>query len=709
MHNCKSLDNTISESEIMKEDCETTNKQQHKGNGSSPSSSHTLTALWHGLGLFGESYLLFSVGTLRPFWETLYPSCFDMNDKSECAHPYLSYKSITYSVVLGVMFGMVVLGILANSIGRRKGSIITASLMAFGSMLLTLASIFLASTPSILFPAMSCSLFIFGIGVGGEYPLSASSASERAMIGMKKRQLNDVEHSHKMKRLLLMNSNSEDGNSSKNESNPSCQTPIHGNRKKDNNDAAAREKQTSLLEGQTITPPWQTLDANKPNSFNKNNNNNNLSIHTSSRLTPVTETYYSSGLPDVPLSPTNITKDTNNSLSSFNTSLRTRGREVLLVFSCQGLGIFANSLILTFLLLVTRNKNNNIDDDDNAQDDNNNNVNEYYDHSTLLNIWRITYATGAVILIYVLVSRIIHLTESEVWSQDQKKRQEERLEKHQREAGVGFKPPQQHLQHTVGPYEMKLRKDDAKKNKAKDQQQEEAVISPTMSSLTMRSEFEMLGSTNIDGCRIVPAVMMGYDDDGDETLNGKKKLSSETMLLLRHYGVRLFGTSMSWLLWVRCWLFGVVASAMLKLTYISLARLTCQDIAYYGNKLFQSTFLLALAGEDASLIHITSASALNAFIALLGYYAAACIVDDPDVGRLALQQTGFIITGTLFVLCGCLNDRISSTWLVVMYFGSSFFGQFGPNCTTFLIPAEVFPTSKRGESKKTYLLSSMIV
>lgn len=119
--------------------------------------------------------------------------------------------------------------------------------------------------------------------------------------------------------------------------------------------------------------------------------------------------------------------------------------------------------------------------------------------------------------------------------------------------------------------------------------------------------------------------------------------------------------------------------------------------------------MIALAGEDASLIHITSASALNAFIALLGYYAAAAIVDDPDVGRLALQQTGFIITGTLFVLCGCLNDRISSTWLVVMYFGSSFFGQCGPNCTTFLIPAEVFPTSKRGESKDLFAFPYMIV
>ena len=30
-----------------------------------------------------------------------------------------------------------------------------------------------------------------------------------------------------------------------------------------------------------------------------------------------------------------------------------------------------------------------------------------------------------------------------------------------------------------------------------------------------------------------------------------------------------------------------------------------------------------------------------------------------------------------------------------MYFGSSFFGQCGPNCTTFLIPTEIFPTEMR--------------
>jgi len=70
-------------------------------------------------------------------------------------------------------------------------------------------------------------------------------------------------------------------------------------------------------------------------------------------------------------------------------------------------------------------------------------------------------------------------------------------------------------------------------------------------------------------------------------------------------------------------------------------------------------------------------------------------VDHPAVGRVRLQQVGFLLTGTLFVGCGFLFDKLSSGWLVAMYLGSSFFGQLGPNATTFLIPAEIFPTEVR--------------
>jgi MFS family permease len=82
-------------------------------------------------------------------------------------------------------------------------------------------------------------------------------------------------------------------------------------------------------------------------------------------------------------------------------------------------------------------------------------------------------------------------------------------------------------------------------------------------------------------------------------------------------------------------------------------------------------------------------------VALCGYFAAAFLVDKVSVGRLRLQQYGFLIAGFLFCICGWFKNQLSSFWLVVFYFGSSFFGQCGPNCTTFLIPTEVFPTEMR--------------
>jgi len=48
---------------------------------------------------------------------------------------------------------------------------------------------------------------------------------------------------------------------------------------------------------------------------------------------------------------------------------------------------------------------------------------------------------------------------------------------------------------------------------------------------------------------------------------------------------------------------------------------------------------------------------------------------------------GFFISSILFISCGLTHDRMPSSGLVIIYFASSFFGQCGPNSTTFLIPA----------------------
>lgn len=134
---------------------------------------------WPGMGLFGESYLLFSIGTLTPLWELLFEDCL----AGETCPPRLRH-SLTYSVVLGVIFGMTLLGTLANTLGRRMGSILTATLMTVGAWGMSLCSLVLVDNPPLLFRCIVCLFFLFGVGVGGEYPLSASSASERAMAAL---------------------------------------------------------------------------------------------------------------------------------------------------------------------------------------------------------------------------------------------------------------------------------------------------------------------------------------------------------------------------------------------------------------------------------------------------------------------------------------------------------------------------------------------
>lgn len=139
-------------------------------------------AAWPGMGLFGESYLLFSIGLIKPFWEVLYPQCFTY----EVCSPWL-LNSLTYSVVVGVMCGMITVGYFANSMGRRMGGITTASFMCTGAIGLTFVSFIFSNNPRFLFLSMSILLFIFGVGVGGEYPISSSTATEKAMGEMKEK------------------------------------------------------------------------------------------------------------------------------------------------------------------------------------------------------------------------------------------------------------------------------------------------------------------------------------------------------------------------------------------------------------------------------------------------------------------------------------------------------------------------------------------
>jgi sugar phosphate permease len=100
---------------------------------------------------------------------------------------------------------------------------------------------------------------------------------------------------------------------------------------------------------------------------------------------------------------------------------------------------------------------------------------------------------------------------------------------------------------------------------------------------------------------------------------------------------------------------------------------------------------------ESLLLLLTNATPYFAFVLLLS-----------NVFSTKLQSIGFLLTGTLFILCGMIISSSSSsssgsddesktkTYIMVsMYLLSSFIGQLGPNCTTFIIPTEIFPTEQR--------------
>ena len=513
---------------------------------------------WPGMGLFGESYMLFSIGTLKPIWEELFPDCF----QDEC--PSRLLYSLTYSVVLGVITGMIVVGYLANTIGRRKGSIWTASVMSGGAFLLFLTSYI--SNPIWLYRSMSFLFFIFGLGVGGEYPLSACSASEKAMQHL----LQQSKQAKAMQELERLQT--------------------------------ALEKQQEKLNPET----QQDMPRQATNSGGSTSDLSSKSA----------------------INMTTTPNDGNNNVQQSPPPQR-RGRDIQLVFTMQGMGIWLNSVTLMFLLWVTK------------QTGNNNGGENDYNHRALFAIWRTTYVIGAIILAIVLVSRIMYLKESQVWEDDKQQRE-------QQQAYTKSCTATSILGNNGGLFP------------SAPQNSSIPDILPASSSVSSLSNPTMVNEDFFYDeyvLRQVPSTMPEED-----------LISSRSSLLWRNYGVRLVGASLSWLLW---------------------------DISFYGNKLFQSIFLLALTGQETTLLEFSGAVTLNATVALLGYFGAAALIDHPQIGRLRLQTVGFLATGGLFVACGFSFDSLSNGWLVTLYLASSFCGQLGPNATTFLIPAEIFPTEMR--------------
>jgi len=158
---------------------------------------------------------------------------------------------------------------------------------------------------------------------------------------------------------------------------------------------------------------------------------------------------------------------------------------------------------------------------------------------------------------------------------------------------------------------------------------------------------------------------------------------------LSRYGIQLLGCTMAWFL---------------------------LDVAFYSQNLFQKDIFLQIGWLPPAIkmnaiqetLAVARAQALIALGSTIpGYYATVFTVD--ILGRLKIQLMGFVLmtvfmaalAGAYYTLLnpnephntGASNSQPGKKngW-IAMYAFCFFFANFGPNATTFVIPAELFPT-----------------
>lgn len=118
------------------------------------------------------------------------------------------------------------------------------------------------------------------------------------------------------------------------------------------------------------------------------------------------------------------------------------------------------------------------------------------------------------------------------------------------------------------------------------------------------------------------------------------------------------------------------------------------DAAYYGNTVSGPLVLSAL-GKNDSLLHKTLTElGIFAVFAAPGYLVAACTMD--KFGRKTIQCLGFAMMALSFALLAFIPNLEKLVMPFLLIYGVSFFfTEFGPNATTFVYPAEIFPVQAR--------------
>uniref|UniRef100_J3MVE0 H(+)/Pi cotransporter n=1 Tax=Oryza brachyantha TaxID=4533 RepID=J3MVE0_ORYBR len=180
-----------------------------------------------------------------------------------------------------------------------------------------------------------------------------------------------------------------------------------------------------------------------------------------------------------------------------------------------------------------------------------------------------------------------------------------------------------------------------------------------------------------DMSKVLQVEMAAEDNEARSSSRGGFGLFSGEFA--RRHGLHLLGTSATWFL---------------------------LDIAFYSQNLFQKDIFSAVgwipkAATMSALEELFRIARAQTLIALCGtvpgYWFTVALID--VVGRFKIQAVGFFMM-TVFMLGLAVPYQHwtapgNHVGFVVLYALTFFFANFGPNSTTFIVPAEIFPARLR--------------
>jgi PHS family inorganic phosphate transporter-like MFS transporter len=170
-----------------------------------------------------------------------------------------------------------------------------------------------------------------------------------------------------------------------------------------------------------------------------------------------------------------------------------------------------------------------------------------------------------------------------------------------------------------------------------------------------------LAGVRLDAAAARAAAALGHADTDIEA----RRVTAR--LLQRPFLLRLVATAGSWFL---------------------------MDIAFYGNGVSSGLILKALISSATELHTILISAGIFLVFALPGYWVAAWTID--HIGRRFMQAMGFIVMAAAYGSIFLIPAVTTAPILFLLIYGVSyFFVEFGPNTTTFVYPAEVFPVNVR--------------